>query len=84
MSKIAVFFGTGYEEIEALTVVDILRRAKETVEMVSITDEKRSQVPTILQWKWIRLLEKLILTVWMYWCFRAVCRARKIWKPVRN
>lgn len=40
MSKIAVFFGTGYEEIEALTVVDILRRAGETVEMVSVTDEK--------------------------------------------
>ncbi len=41
MSKIAVFFGTGYEEIEALTVVDILRRAGETVEMVSITDETK-------------------------------------------
>lgn len=40
MSKIAVFFGTGYEEIEALTVVDILRRAGETVEMVSVTGEK--------------------------------------------
>lgn len=40
MSKIALFFGTGYEEIEALTVVDILRRAGETVEMVSVTDEK--------------------------------------------
>lgn len=40
MSKIAVFFATGFEEIEALTVVDILRRAEETVEMVSITGEK--------------------------------------------
>lgn len=40
MSNIAVFFGTGYEEIEALTVVDILRRAGETVEMISITEEK--------------------------------------------
>lgn len=40
MSNIAVFFGTGYEEIEALTVVDILRRAGETVEMVSITEER--------------------------------------------
>lgn len=40
MSKITVFFGTGYEEIEALTVVDILRRAGETVEMVSITEDR--------------------------------------------
>lgn len=40
MSKIAIFFATGFEEIEALTVVDILRRAEETVEMVSIMGEK--------------------------------------------
>ncbi|MCM1088895.1 MAG: DJ-1/PfpI family protein [Muribaculaceae bacterium] len=41
MSKVCVFFAEGYEEIEALTVVDILRRAGVTVEMVSITGEKK-------------------------------------------
>lgn len=41
MSKIAIFFAAGYEEIEALTVVDILRRAGEDITMVSITDERR-------------------------------------------
>ena len=41
MSKVCVFFATGFEEIEALTVVDILRRAKIDVDMVSITEEKR-------------------------------------------
>lgn len=40
MSNAAVFFGTGYEEIEALTVVDILRRAGITTDMVSITGER--------------------------------------------
>lgn len=40
MSKAAVFFGTGYEEIEALTVVDILRRADVETMMVSITEER--------------------------------------------
>lgn len=40
MSRVAVFFATGYEEIEALTVVDILRRAGEEITMVSITDER--------------------------------------------
>ena len=40
MSKTAIFFGTGYEEIEALTVVDILRRAGEEIDMVSITQER--------------------------------------------
>ncbi len=39
MSKIAVFFAQGYEEIEALAVVDICRRCKIEVDMVSITEE---------------------------------------------
>ncbi len=39
MKKIAVFFGEGFEEIEALTVVDICRRAGIEVKMVSITGQ---------------------------------------------
>ena len=39
MKKIAIFFGTGYEEIEALTVVDLCRRAGIEISMVSITGE---------------------------------------------
>lgn len=40
MSRVAVFFGAGYEEIEALTVVDILRRAQIMTDTVSITGER--------------------------------------------
>lgn len=40
MSKIAIFFAKGYEEIEALAVVDILRRCGLTIDMVSVTEEK--------------------------------------------
>ena len=40
MSRAAVFFGTGYEEIEALTVVDILRRAEIETIMVSAMDQR--------------------------------------------
>lgn len=40
MSKIAVFFAEGYEEIEALTVVDLCRRAGIETVMVGVTDEK--------------------------------------------
>ena len=40
MKKIAVFFAEGYEEIEALTVVDICRRCGLAVELVSITEER--------------------------------------------
>ncbi|MBQ8527935.1 MAG: DJ-1/PfpI family protein [Lachnospiraceae bacterium] len=39
MSKICVFLAEGMEEIEALTVVDICRRAQIDTKTVSITDE---------------------------------------------
>lgn len=41
MSKIALHLADGFEEIEALTVADILRRAEMEVFLVSITDTKR-------------------------------------------
>lgn len=37
MKQIAIFLAEGFEEIEGLTVVDILRRAGLTIDMVSIT-----------------------------------------------
>ena len=41
MSKVGVFFAEGFEEIEGLTVVDILRRAQVDVQMISINDSKK-------------------------------------------
>ena len=41
MKKAAIFFATGYEEIEALTVVDLLRRAGIEAVCVSIDNEKQ-------------------------------------------
>lgn len=40
MAKICVFLADGFEEIEALTVVDLLRRANQEVDMVSISKEE--------------------------------------------
>ena len=40
MSHIAVFFADGFEEIEALTVVDLCRRAGIEADMVSVTGKK--------------------------------------------
>ena len=40
MSKVCVFFAEGYEEIEALTVVDLLRRSGIDTAMVSVTGDK--------------------------------------------
>ena len=38
MSRIGVFFAEGYEEIEALTVVDVARRAQIEVCMISVEE----------------------------------------------
>lgn len=40
MKKLAVFFAQGYEEIEALTVIDICRRGGVETDMVSVTGER--------------------------------------------
>ena len=40
MSKVYVFFANGFEEIEGLTVVDLLRRADVETVMVSIMSDK--------------------------------------------
>lgn len=39
MSKVNIFFATGYEEVEALTVVDLLRRAEIETDMISVTGD---------------------------------------------
>ncbi len=43
MSRVCVFFADGFEEIEGLTVVDILRRAGVETEMVSVMGRKEIQ-----------------------------------------
>ena len=40
MSRIGVFFAEGYEEIEALTVVDLARRAGIEVCMISVEEKE--------------------------------------------
>ena len=52
MKRIAIFFAEGYEEIEALTVVDLCRRADIQVDMVSVTDSLTvtgaHQIPVVM------------------------------------
>ena len=43
MSRLGIFIADGCEEVEALTVVDIVRRAKLEIDMISINGTK--QVP---------------------------------------
>lgn len=41
MSKVGIFLADGFEEIEGLTVVDILRRAGVDISMISINGKKK-------------------------------------------
>ena len=40
MSRLGIFIADGCEEVEALTVVDIVRRAKLEIDMISINGTK--------------------------------------------
>lgn len=40
MAQSYIFLAPGYEEVEMLTVVDMVRRAKLDIDMVSITDQR--------------------------------------------
>lgn len=42
MAKVAIFLATGFEEIEALTVVDLLRRVHVETDMISVGTEKKA------------------------------------------
>ena len=41
MLKVCVFLADGFEEVEGLTVVDLLRRADVDVTMVSVMDKRK-------------------------------------------
>ena len=56
MKRVCVFFADGFEEVEALTAVDLLRRAEVYVTMVSISDSLhvrgRSNIEVIADELW--------------------------------
>ena len=45
MKKTAILFADGYEEVEALTVVDLLRRAKIGCDIVALEEKN---VPAVI------------------------------------
>ena len=72
MKKIGIFMADGCEEIEGLTVVDVVRRAGIAIDMISITG-KKWQEPTELRLQQMYWQRKLILTAMMELYCRAEC-----------
>lgn len=54
MSKLAVFFAEGYEEIEALTVVDICRRCGLEVDMVAVPGVASESDAAAHEERWVK------------------------------
>ena len=73
MEKAYIFLADGFEEIEGLTVVDILRRAGVEIQMVS---EFRSLQMQCLK-KWIFQTVRCL-------SFRAACRGQSVWRRTRG
>ena len=78
MKKIGIFMADGCEEIEGLTVVDVVRRAGIAIDMISITGKKevagaQFDPPTELRLQQMYWQRKLILTAMMELYCRAEC-----------
>ena len=76
MEKAYIFLADGFEEIEGLTVVDILRRAGVEIQMVSIMGRKELTgshgIPVVAD----AVFEEVD--------FRAVCRGQSVWRRTRG
>ena len=62
MSRVCIFLADGFEEVEALTVVDLLRRADIKIDMVSISDtlhvRGRSNIEVTADYMWDDVMAK--------------------------
>ena len=73
MKKIGIFMADGCEEIEGLTVVDVVRRAGIAIDMISITGKKEVAGAHGITFAADVLAEKQILTAMMELYCRAEC-----------
>ena len=74
MAKICVFTADGFEEIEGLTVVDLLRRAGAEVLMVSVGEGLTVKGAHNIELRQMCFLMRHVMKMQMYWYFREECR----------
>ena len=83
MCKVSLFLADGFEEVEALAVVDLLRRADIDISMISISGELESQGAHKIKVIADKLFERGFSTIGMLY-FLEVCQVPSIWQNTRN
>ena len=84
MAKVCVFTADGFEEVEGLTVVDLLRRAGAEVLMVSISDNLSVTGSHGIEIKADVFLRMWTTAQWTCWCCPEACREPNIWERIRD
>ena len=78
MSKVYIFLADGFEDIEGLTVVDLMRRAQIDIRTVSIKDIKEVTTSRGITLFTDLTFERQIMKTQICWCFREECREPSI------
>ena len=79
---VVIHLAEGFEEVEALTAADILRRAGKQVVLVSVTDDPLVTGAHNITVKADCLLKRWITQPVKCWYCRAACRAQSIWTNI--
>ena len=82
MSKLYIFLADGFEEIEGLTVVDVLRRAGVEVTMVSVMGKKNIVGAHHITLEADALFENVIFQTVICLSCREECQAHCIWENI--
>lgn len=82
MSRLGIFIADGCEEVEALTVVDIVRRAKLEIDMISINGTKQVTSSRNVTFMTDTIKRRLTFPLMTGSFCRVVCRERFIWEKM--
>lgn len=80
--NVYIFLADGFEDIEGLAVVDLMRRAGIRITTVSIMDKKEVVTSHHIALLAILYLMKLIFQMRICWCFLAGCRGQSTWESM--
>ena len=82
--KVYIFLADGFEDIEGLTVVDLLRRAEIEIHTVSIKNTKEVQTAHGISLLTDKVFGEVDFQMQICWCFREVCRGQSIWQAISH